>query len=85
MRPKIGKVRNLQSLLAKQLRAVPCALTLALLVLCSAIGPAQTTTSSQINGTVTDSSGALIFGASVTVRNSATGVVYPAVTDNLGA
>ena len=60
MSPKIGKVRNPQSLLAKQMRAVTCAVTLALLVLCSAISRAQTTTSSQINGAVTDSSGAVI-------------------------
>ena len=84
MNSKIGKVRNLQSLLAKQMKAVTCAVTLALLVLCSAIGRAQTTTSSQINGTVTDSSGALVIGAIVTVTNSATGVVYHASTDNLG-
>jgi Carboxypeptidase regulatory-like domain len=85
MNPKIGKVKNLQRLLAKQMKAVTCAVTLALLVLCPAIGRAQTTTSSQINGTVTDSSGALVIGATVTVTNPATGVVYHAVTDNLGA
>ena len=45
---------------------------------------AQVTTA-QINGTVTDSSGAIVIGANVTVTNSATGVVYRAVTDNLGA
>src|ERR1700733_640769 len=85
MNPKMGKVRNPQSLLAKQMKAVTCAVTLALLGLCSATGRAQTTTSSQINGAVTDSSGALVIGAIVTVTNSATGVVYHAVTDNLGA
>ncbi|MFZ0302134.1 MAG: carboxypeptidase regulatory-like domain-containing protein [Terracidiphilus sp.] len=51
----------------------------------SIYGHAQSTTSSQVNGTVTDSTGALVIGASVTVTNSATGVAYHAVTDNLGA
>lgn len=45
---------------------------------------AQSTTSSQVNGTVTDSSGAIVIGADVTVTNSATGLVYRAQTDNLG-
>ena len=81
MNPNIGKVKILQSLLAQQMMTV----ALLFLVLCPAIGRAQTTTSSQINGTVTDSSGAVVIGASVTVTNSATGVVYHMVTDNLGA
>ena len=51
----------------------------------SIYGHAQSTTSSQVNGTVTDSTGALVIGASVTVTNSATGVAYHAVTDSLGA
>jgi Carboxypeptidase regulatory-like domain len=46
---------------------------------------AQTITSSQINGTVTDSSGALVIGANVSVTNSATGIIYHAVTDSLGS
>lgn len=45
---------------------------------------AQTTTS-QVNGTVTDSTGAIVIGANVTVTNSATGIIYRATTDNLGA
>jgi len=45
---------------------------------------AQNTVSSQVNGTVTDSSGAIIITADVTVTNTATGVAYHAVTDNLG-
>lgn len=46
---------------------------------------AQNIVSSQVNGTVTDASGALVVGASVSVTNIATGVVYPAQTDNLGS
>jgi len=47
-------------------------------------GYAQSTTSA-INGTVTDSTGAVVVGANVTVVNAATGVTYHAVTDSLGA
>ncbi|HEX4038820.1 MAG TPA: TonB-dependent receptor [Acidobacteriaceae bacterium] len=44
----------------------------------------QNIISSQINGVVTDPSGALVVGASVSVTNTATGVVYRGQTDNLG-
>jgi carboxypeptidase family protein len=47
-------------------------------------GRAQSTTTSQVNGMVTDKTGAVVPGATVTITNSATGVVYRAVTDNLG-
>jgi hypothetical protein len=46
--------------------------------------PAQNIVSSQVNGTVTDPSGALVVGASVSVTNTATGVAYRAQTDTLG-
>ncbi|MFZ0631798.1 MAG: TonB-dependent receptor [Acidobacteriaceae bacterium] len=46
---------------------------------------AQNIVSSQVNGTVTDASGALVVGAGVSVTNVATGVVYHAQTDNLGS
>ena len=46
--------------------------------------PAQSTTSA-VSGTVTDSTGAVVIGASVTVVNTATGVTYRTTTDNLGA
>ena len=46
---------------------------------------AQNSISSQVNGTVTDPSGALVVGANVSVTNIATGVMYHAQTDNLGA
>lgn len=47
-------------------------------------GRAQSITTSQVNGMVTDKTGAVVPGATVTITNSATGVVYRAVTDNLG-
>src|SRR5689334_25383956 len=37
-----------------------------------------------ITGTVTDSTGAVVQGTEVTVRNTATGVEYRGVTDNAG-
>ena len=44
---------------------------------------AQSTTSS-LTGTVTDTSGAVVNGAAVTITNTATGVTYKAKTDGLG-
>jgi hypothetical protein len=54
-------------------------------VLCfsSMIGRAQSTTSA-VNGTVTDSSGAVVVGADITLVNIATGLEYHATTDNSG-
>jgi len=57
---------------------------LAVLTVCSLPGWAQSTTSA-VSGNVTDSTGAIVIGASVVVTNTATGVVYSATTDNLGA
>lgn len=58
--------------------------TAALAVLLSITpGRAQSTTSA-VNGTVTDSTGAVVTGANITITNSATGVAYSATTDNLG-
>lgn len=62
--------------------AVVMALAMMFAAVCS---HAQTTTSAQINGTVTDSSGAVVGGAAVTVTNAATGVEYRMQTDGQGA
>jgi hypothetical protein len=51
--------------------------------LTSASGGAQSTTSS-LTGTVTDSSGAVVAGAEVTLANTATGVAYKAKADDRG-
>jgi hypothetical protein len=61
------------------------ALVAALTLFISFSACAQSIISGQVNGTVTDSSGALVVGASVSVTNTATGVVYHAATDNLGS
>ncbi len=65
-------------------RATYALLTLAVLMLASAVAGAQSTTSS-VDGTVSDSSGAVIVGANVTVTNTATGIVYRTTSDSLGA
>src|SRR6185437_2352358 len=49
------------------------------------LGRAQNITTSQVNGTVTDSTGAVVPGASIAITNSATGVVHRAKTDGAGA
>jgi hypothetical protein len=45
---------------------------------------AQSTTSA-VNGTVTDATGAIVVGANITVTNVATGVTYSATSDSIGA
>lgn len=57
--------------------------TLVLLVAASISGFGQSTTSG-ISGTITDSSGAVVTEATITVTNTATGVVYHASTDSQG-
>jgi len=52
-------------------------------ILTSAVGSAQSTTSS-LTGTVTDTSGAVVVGAAVTIANTATGVEYKATTSDQG-
>src|SRR4029077_17414827 len=56
----------------------------ALLVFCAAFGVCGQATSGRISGTVTDSSGAVIPNAAVTVTNNATNLVRTAVTDESG-
>jgi len=56
---------------------------LALLALATAAGLAQTSTS-RVTGTVTDPSGAVVPGATVTIINESTGVTYTQVTSEGG-
>jgi hypothetical protein len=42
-------------------------------------------TTSAVNGVVTDATGAIVVGADISVVNSATGISYRAVTDNMGS
>src|SRR5262252_8608179 len=52
-------------------------------LLIAGVALAQTATS-RITGTVTDASGALVPGATVTTRNDATGVTYTQTTTEAG-
>ncbi len=56
---------------------------LAIIIFPSAIARSQSTTSA-VNGTVTDSTGAVIEGVSIGILNTATGVAYPSTTDSAG-
>ena len=50
---------------------------------CALVMSAQSTTSS-LTGTVTDSSGAIVGNAAITLKNTATGITYPTKTDSQG-
>ena len=66
-----------------------CLLRVVWLIACLTVATspayAQGSTTSNINGTVVDSSGAVLPGATVTAKHLATGVLTPAVTNAQGA
>lgn len=67
------------------LRVCECTLLAVLLLLCTAgLGLAQNTNSGEIRGTVTDPSGAVIPGVSVTILNVDTGVTTNLATNDVG-
>lgn len=66
------------------MRRITFLVTLAVIILCSVAGRAQSTTSA-VNGTVTDSTGAVVVGASVSVLNTATSIAYHTTSDSLGS
>ncbi|MGA8731170.1 MAG: carboxypeptidase regulatory-like domain-containing protein [Terracidiphilus sp.] len=85
MKQRFWQGKSWQSLLSGHMRRVAFAVSLAIVIVSSSsLGYAQVTTS-QVNGTVTDSTGAIVIGASVAITNTATGIAYRAVTDSLGA
>lgn len=53
-------------------------------VVCAMPGWAQNITTGQVNGTVTDTTGAVVPGANITITNSATGIVHHVMTDGVG-
>ena len=69
---------------ARQMKSVTFLVALAIFLFSSRFSHAQSTTSA-VNGTVTDATGAIVVGANILVNNTATGVVYSAISDNLGA
>jgi hypothetical protein len=66
----------------RKLRVAPFAVTV---LLVAAAAAAQITTTGVIQGTVADQSGAVLPGATVTLRNVEIGVRFDAVTDERGA
>src|ERR1700722_4380479 len=69
---------------ARQMKRVTFLVALAIFLFSSMFSRAQSTTSA-VNGTVTDATGAIVVAADVQVTNAATGVAYSATSDNLGA
>ena len=84
MKQETGQVKSFQSFLERQIRQAIFVMTIAILIFSSSMGRAQSTTGA-ISGTVTDTSGAIVVGASITVVNTATGVEYHSTTDSLGS
>src|ERR1044071_3835388 len=64
--------------------ALRCLLIAAVSLLMAIPGLAQSTNSSDLRGTVTDSTGAVIPGAKVTILNTETGVVTDLTTNEAG-
>lgn len=83
MKGSTEQTKSLLGILGGDMRRITFLVTLAVIISCSVAGRAQSTTGT-VNGTVTDSTGAVVVGASVTAINTATGVEYKATTDNSG-
>jgi len=84
MKREIQEHPWLQHCFKRQMRYARWWLAFVFSVLLVANSRAQITTSA-VNGTVTDGTGAVVPGASISVVNTATGVEYRATTDGQGA
>ena len=84
MQQRIVKVASTQNYFEVRIQHLILLIALTLLVFSSALGHAQSTTSA-ISGTVTDSTGAIVVGASIEVVNTATGIAYHSTTDSSGS
>ena len=84
MKRETGQLKPLLRLLEFPIRLVALATTVAVILFASAAAHAQSTTSA-ISGTVTDSTGAVVVGATVSVVNTATGIEYHTNTDSMGS
>lgn len=85
MKPKIWQLKAVQDCAARCIKIAALWGALVIVLSSPICGRAQSITTSQINGTVADNTGAVVPGATVTVTNSATGVTYHMVTDGMGA
>src|ERR1700692_1095725 len=81
---RIGQIQPLGNFSERWMRALVIVAALIVVLFAPIAGDAQSTTGS-ISGTVTDSSGAIVVGASITVVNTATGVTYHTTSDSLGS
>src|ERR1700684_2181836 len=72
------------SLVSKIARAAFAGLAILFLAVCGSLGARAQGTTSAVDGTTMDSTGAAIVDAKVTVTNTATGVNYTATSNNLG-
>ena len=67
-----------------RISAVQTFLSAVMILLCFGASMAQQSSSADLNGTVIDQSGAIIPGATVTVKDSATGITRTATTNDSG-
>ena len=84
MRQRLWQRKSWQNSVEKGIGRALFSAALVFFLLSALSAGAQSTVSGQINGTVADTTGALVVGASVNVTNTATGVVYRAETDSSG-
>ena len=85
MKQGLWQPESWRSLIARQFGKAAFAVMLSIFLSNTIYARAQSITTSQVNGTVTDSNGAVVPGVNITITNSATGVSYRAATDGLGA
>jgi hypothetical protein len=85
MKHQVRERSSLQNFVERGSRRLAFGAAFILMLSISFSARGQNNVSSQVNGTVTDASGALVVGASVSITNVATGVAYHAQTDNLGS
>jgi hypothetical protein len=85
MKQGLWQPESWRSLVARQFGKAAFAVMLSIFLSNTIYARAQSTTTSQVNGLVTDSNGAVVPGVTITITNSATGVSYRAATDGLGA
>lgn len=85
MKQPIWQLEAVRHCAARCVKIVAFGAALAIVLSSPLCGRAQSITTGQINGTVTDKTGAVVSGASVTVTNAATGVASHVVTDDTGS
>ncbi len=85
MKQQFWQLKAVHGFAAQHMKVVALWVALVIVFSTAICARAQNITRSQVNGTVTDTTGAVVPGASVAVTNSATGIVSKVMTDGLGA